>query len=154
MSFGSGRTAGHAIGERRTSPWLELPLQGSASGPYPSTQRLGSTKENNLKQPLSPCRLPGTRHEVRCGLRHGFSPAECPRLKHPIPSANVVRANPFCFSKPPTHWTQKKRVVRRPGPGPCAGQSRRLSSVGVCGCGAKSNVRARCAGQFVKLVAL
>eukprot|EP00964_Phaeocystis_antarctica_P034033 scaffold19352_cov66-Phaeocystis_antarctica.AAC.3 len=34
-SFGSDRTAGYAIGEGRTSPWLEAPLQGSASDHVP-----------------------------------------------------------------------------------------------------------------------
>ena len=52
-SFGSGRTAGYAIGEGRTSPWLEA-IAGIRQRPCP---RLGS----------KPVPAPRTRYEVRCG---------------------------------------------------------------------------------------
>ena len=47
-SFDSGRTAGYAIGEERTSTWLES-IAGIHQQSYP---RLGSNS------PTSPCRLP------------------------------------------------------------------------------------------------
>ena len=98
-SLGSGRTAGYAIGEDRTSPWLEA-IAGIREQPYP---RLGS----------KPVPAPRTRPEVWCGLRHGFSPAvpathwvrdmspsgfhRRDRLKHPPSRApeKVVGVNPF-----------------------------------------------------------
>jgi hypothetical protein len=60
-SFGSGRTAGCAIGEDRTSPWLEA-IAGIRQRPYP---RLGS----------KPVPAPRTRYEVRASLRRVFTAA-------------------------------------------------------------------------------
>ena len=67
-SFGSGRTAGYAIGEERTSPWLEA-IAGIRSDRIPGWAP-------------SPCRLPGpvTRY-VQVSV--GFSP---PRLQRAPPS--------------------------------------------------------------------
>ena len=67
-SFGSGRTAGYAIGEDRTSPWLEA-IAGIRSDHVPGWAP-------------SPCRLPGpvTRY-VQVSV--GFSP---PRLQRAPPS--------------------------------------------------------------------
>ena len=59
-SFGSGRTAGYAIGEDRTSPWLEA-IAGIRQRSCP---RLGS----------KPVPAPRTRSEVRASLSVGFSP--------------------------------------------------------------------------------
>ena len=59
-SFGSGRTAGYAIGEERTSPWLEA-IAGIRQRSCP---RLGS----------KPVPAPRTRSEVRASLSVGFSP--------------------------------------------------------------------------------
>ena len=56
-SFGSGRTAGYAIGEGRTSPWLEA-IAGIRERPCP---RLGS----------KPVPAPRTRPEAWCGLISG-----------------------------------------------------------------------------------
>ena len=67
-SFGSDRTAGYAIGEGRTSPWLEA-IAGIRERPYP---RLGS----------KPVPAPRTRSEVRASLSVGFSP---PRLQQAPP---------------------------------------------------------------------
>ena len=84
-SFGSGRTAGYAIGEGRTSPWLEA-IAGIRERPYP---RLGS----------KPVPAPRTRPEVRCGLRHGFH-RRCPRLKQaPLPSAKKGWGKPLPSQK-------------------------------------------------------
>jgi hypothetical protein len=64
-SFGSGRTAGCAIGEDRTSPWLEA-IAGIRQRPYP---RLGS----------KPVPAPRTRYEVRCGRdRDSSTPFRAP----------------------------------------------------------------------------
>ena len=60
-SFGSGRTAGYAIGEGRTSPWLEA-IAGIRQRSYP---RLGS----------KPVPAPRTRHEVRASLRRVLTAA-------------------------------------------------------------------------------
>jgi hypothetical protein len=60
-SFGSGRTAGYAIGEGRTSPWLEA-IAGIRERPYP---RLGS----------KPVPAPRTRSEVRASLRRVLTAA-------------------------------------------------------------------------------
>ena len=80
-SFGSGRTAGYAIGEDRTSPWLEA-IAGIRERSCP---RLGS----------KPVPAPRTRPEVWCGLRHGFSPA-MPATQAPFRAPEkVVRVNPF-----------------------------------------------------------
>jgi len=80
-SFGSDRTAGYAIGEDRTSPWLEA-IAGIRERSCP---RLGS----------KPVPAPRTRPEVWCGLRHGFSPA-VPATQAPFRAPeNVVRVNPF-----------------------------------------------------------
>ena len=80
-SFGSGRTAGYAIGEERTSPWLEA-IAGIRERSYP---RLGS----------KPVPAPRTRPEAWCGLRHGFSPA-VPATQAPFRAPEkVVRVNPF-----------------------------------------------------------
>ena len=67
-SFGSGRTAGYAIGEDRTSPWLEA-IAGIRERSCP---RLGS----------KPVPAPRTRSEVRASLSVGFSP---PRLQQAPP---------------------------------------------------------------------
>ena len=71
-SFGSGRTAGYAIGEGRTSPWLEA-IAGIRQRPYP---RLGS----------KPVPAPRTRYEVRDMSPSGSHRRD--RLKHPLPSAS------------------------------------------------------------------
>ena len=71
-SFGSGRTAGYAIGEGRTSPWLEA-IAGIRQRPCP---RLGS----------KPVPAPRTRHEVRDMSPSGSHRRD--RLKHPLPSAS------------------------------------------------------------------
>ena len=68
-SFGSGRTAGYAIGEERTSPWLGA-IAGIRQRSYP---RLGS----------KPVPAPRTRYEVRAKVSVGFSP---PRLQRAPPS--------------------------------------------------------------------
>ena len=70
-SFGSDRTAGYAIGEGRTSPWLEA-IAGIRERPYP---RLGS----------KPVPAPRTRSGVRDMSPSGFHRRD--RLKHPLPSA-------------------------------------------------------------------
>ena len=72
-SFGSGRTAGYAIGEGRISPWLEA-IAGIRERPYP---RLGS----------KPVPAPRTRSEVRASLRRVLTAATATRYKHPLPSA-------------------------------------------------------------------
>ena len=72
-SFGSGRTAGYAIGEERTSPWLEA-IAGIRERSYP---RLGS----------KPVPAPRTRSEVRASLSVGFLRYRRDRNKHPLPSA-------------------------------------------------------------------
>jgi hypothetical protein len=75
-------TAGYAIGEGRTSPWLEA-IAGIRQRPCP---RLGS----------KPVPAPRTRYEVRCGLRRGFSPAVS-RLKHQLlPSASKCVRGSVC----------------------------------------------------------
>eukprot|EP00964_Phaeocystis_antarctica_P116009 scaffold79988_cov63-Phaeocystis_antarctica.AAC.3 len=66
-SFGSDRTAGYAIGEERTSPWLEA-ITGIREQSYP---RLGS----------KPVPAPRTRSEVRDMSPSGFHRRD--RLKHP-----------------------------------------------------------------------
>jgi hypothetical protein len=81
-SFGSGRTAGCAIGEGRTSPWLEA-IAGIRQRPYP---RLGS----------KPVPAPRTRYEVRCGLRRGFSPAVYRDSSTPFPSASKYVRGSVC----------------------------------------------------------
>jgi hypothetical protein len=92
---------GMPSGKERTSPWLEA-IAGIRERPYP---RLGS----------KPVPAPRTRPEVRCGFRHGFSPAvpatqastpSLPSAKKgwgkPLPSQKVcagqssVRGNPVC----------------------------------------------------------
>jgi hypothetical protein len=60
-SFGSGRTAGYAIGEDRTSPWLEA-IAGIRQRSCP---RLGS----------KPVPAPRTRYEVRASLRRVLTAA-------------------------------------------------------------------------------
>eukprot|EP00964_Phaeocystis_antarctica_P126826 scaffold90498_cov61-Phaeocystis_antarctica.AAC.1 len=70
-SFGSDRTAGYAIGEGRTSPWLEA-ITGIRERPYP---RLGS----------KPVPAPRTRSDVRDMSPSDFHRRD--RLKHPLPSA-------------------------------------------------------------------
>ena len=73
-SFGSGRTAGYAIGGGRTSPWLEA-IAGIRERPYP---RLGS----------KPVPAPRTRSEVRASLSVGLLP---PRPQHAPPPERQKR---------------------------------------------------------------
>jgi hypothetical protein len=79
-SFGSGRTAGYAIGEGRTSPWLEA-IAGIRERPYP---RLGS----------KPVPAPRTRYEVRDMSPSGSHRRD--RLKHPLPSARKCVRGRVC----------------------------------------------------------
>ena len=76
----AGGTAGYAIGEGRTSPWLEA-IAGIRERPCP---RLGS----------KPVPAPWTRSRVRDCLRRVFSFLNFhrrDRLKHPLPSARWCR---------------------------------------------------------------
>ena len=59
-SFGSGRTAGYAIGEGRTSPWLEagvvygIPTRGEPTAlPYSVKPRAGSYRSTMSSTPLT-----------------------------------------------------------------------------------------------------
>jgi hypothetical protein len=79
-SFGSGRTAGYAIGEGRTSPWLEA-IAGIRQRPYP---RLSS----------KPVPAPRTRYEVRDMSPSGSHRRD--RLKHPLPSASKCVRGGVC----------------------------------------------------------
>ena len=111
-SFGSGRTAGYAIGEGRTSPWLEA----IAEIRQRSCPRLGS----------KPVPAPRTRYEVRCGRDRDSSTR--------LPSASKCVRGRVCGAEP--RWSARgavcviKRVYIRWVGVACTSKNRFLGGLG------------------------
>ena len=114
--MGSGRSAGYAIGEERTSP-LE---------PYRVTQRsyprLGS----------KPVPAPRTRHEVRASHGvSGFHTDTRPQLEHPLPGAMYGMCQ-TCLRRVFTAATVSGTPFRAPKVCAVCGALRRRAIIWVC----------------------